>query len=142
MKVAVLAVEGVAQPDGPVVQRAGNHDDFESGPGSAMSAITRLRRASAGGAGIVRVEVRQRRHGQDFARARANHDARNADGRVLLHRLGQRRFDDVLNHRINRQHHIEAVARLDVLLAQCDQLPPAAGPSRSAASRARRPAWN
>ena len=95
-------------------------------PGSMTSVMTRLRRASASRAGIVRIEIRQRRHGQDFAGARPNHDARNADRRVLFHRLGQRRLRDVLDHGINGEHDVQAVARLDVLFAQGDQFAAAA----------------
>jgi len=32
-------------------------------------------------------------------------------------RVGQRRLDDVLNHRINRQHHVETIARSQILFA-------------------------
>ena len=39
-------------------------------------------------------------------------------GRVFCHRVGQRRFDDVLDDGVNREHHVQAVARLDVLIAQ------------------------
>jgi hypothetical protein len=40
---------------------------------------------------------------------------------VFLHRVGERRLDDVLHRRVNRQHDVQAVARGDILVAQRDE---------------------
>ena len=82
---------------------------------------------------IVRVKIRQRRHRQNFARARAHDDAGDALRRVFFHRVGQGGFDDVLHRRINRQHHVQAIARLHIFVAQRDQFmfPAVRSPSRA-----------
>ena len=50
-------------------------------------------------------------------------EAAAAIGIKPVHRLRQRRLHDILHHRIYREHHVQTVARLDVLLAQRNQLP-------------------
>ena len=113
----MLAIEGVAQAHELVIQGAGNHDDFESGSrlrGIGNHAISA--RVGTGGAGIVRVEGRQRRQCEDLAGARTNNDSRNAQRRVFVHSLDQCQLQAALNHRINREHQVQAVPGLDLLL--------------------------
>ena len=63
-------------------------------------------------------------------------------GVVLLHRLGQCGLDDVLHDRIDGEHHVEAVARFHVLLAQRNQLAPAAVRFRHPPAAHARSAWS
>ena len=112
----------VVQFHDAAVQRAGDDDDFESGTrlhDIGDDAVARFRR---NGVRLVRVVIRQRGHRQNFAGARAHHDAGDAARRVLLQRVGQRGFNDVLHRRVNGQHHVQAVARLHIFVAQRDQL--------------------
>ena len=69
---------------------------------------------------MIRVEIGQRGHGQNLSRARAEHDAGDADGRMGFDALGQLAFHDVLQARVNGQHHVQTVARGHVLVAVSD----------------------
>ena len=125
METAMLAVKSVAPPYNPVVERARDDDDFESG--SRLSHVSdhpvapRVLRCVAW---IIRVIIREGRQRQDLARARTNHDSRDAVGRVLIHPLGQSRFNYVLHHRIDGQHHVQTVLGLHILFPQRDHLAP------------------
>ena len=118
-----LAIERVRQADGAFVHRPGDDDDFERRAGFHHVADDAVAaRISGRSPGIVRIKIWQRHHRQNLARARTRNDGGDADGRVFLQRVGQRGFHDVLNRRVNGQHHVQAVARLHIFIAQRDQL--------------------
>ena len=121
-KMAVLAIEHVVERHHSIVERAGNHDDLER-----RARLDQVGNdAIAPGIGvrteIIRIVGRQRRHREDLACARTNHEPRNTDRRMLLHAFHERRLEDVLQNGINREHNIPAVARLDVLIPERHQL--------------------
>ncbi len=74
---------------------------------------------------MVRVKIRQRRHRQNFPRARTNHDPGDAHRGMFLHPIGQTCLYDVLDHRINRQHDIQPILWFHVLFPHRDHLTPA-----------------
>ena len=123
----MLAVKNVIELHDTIVKRPRNHDDLKS--------RTRFRRVGddaitpglhRGRFEMVRIEIRQRGHRQDFSGARTDHDAGNAQRRVFLHALRQGCFNDELNGRINREHNVETVPGLDFLLPHGDNflMPP------------------
>jgi len=72
MKNSILAENHVVQTHDVLVQRAGNHDGLERRARLHHVADDAVaERVGRRGAGIVRIKIRQRRHRQDFPRARA-----------------------------------------------------------------------
>ena len=118
VEMAVLAKEDVAQLDQALVEGAADHNDFEGGTRLVVvgdhPVAERVRRERAGMVGIKSGAIGQ---GQNLAGARADHDGGDADRGKLAHAGGQFGLHDVLQTGVQREHHIESVARLDVLVA-------------------------
>src|SRR6267143_4761743 len=100
-KVSVLAIEHICEPHLTIVQCAGNDYYFKSRTWLSdicYDAIAPHVRISAR---TVWIEVRQRRQRKNFARSRTHYDSRNADRRMLFHRIREGGLNDVLNHRVD-----------------------------------------
>ena len=112
-----LAIKHIVQLHHVFIQRSRHNDNLECrtrlhdiGDG----AVARLGRDGVWLAGVV---SRQRGHRQNFAGGGAHDDAGDTLGRMFLHRIRERRFHDVLHGTVHGEHHVQAIARLHVLVA-------------------------
>ena len=117
-EVPVFAIKLIGEAHQVFFQRRRNRDNFKGGPRLNHVGDDAVTRVGGDGAGLVRIKVRIRSQRQNFAGARTHDDAGDALRGVLLQRFGQRGFHDVLHRRIQGQHDVQTIPRVDIFVPQ------------------------